>query len=254
MPSQPSTSPCSAAIDLWQELEEATEAPRSVNFELLWSMLEKAIEQLPQAQQLAIAGNAIEQMAEIIRLRSTILISDWEAAHSEAELEAPTIEMALVDAWVRQSMAVDLDAFVEQPKSTRRRSVKVKLAPTDSVAGEVEPAAIVQMLDEMERKQSAADMVRELAGEENVAAWSSIIGQWLQNHALESSISFGELWQQLEMPWVKVWLGLLLGGFELQQSGSFYESEVWIATSCTSLSADGSNSHYEKSTGVGRDF
>ncbi|MBE9010245.1 hypothetical protein IQ250_08510 [Pseudanabaenaceae cyanobacterium LEGE 13415] len=223
MPSQP--------IELWQELEEATEAPRSVNFELLWSMLEKAIEPLPQAQQLAIAGHAIEQMAEIIRLRSTLLISDWEAAHSEVELEAPTIEMALVDAWVRQSMTVNLDAFVEQPKSTRRRSIKVKLAPTDSIVGEVEPAAIVQMLDEMEREQSAADMVRALAGEEDVAAWSAMIHQWLQDQEIGHSIPMHELWQHLEMPWVEVWLGLLLGGFQLQQSGLFYESEVWITPS-----------------------
>lgn len=220
MPSQP--------LELWQELEEATEAPRSVNFELLWSMLEEAIEHLPQAQQLAIAGHAIEQIAEIIRLRSTILISDWEAAHSEAELEAPTIEMALVDAWVRQSMAVNFDAFVEQPKSTRRRSAKVKLAPTDSIVGEVEPAAIVQMLDQMEREQSAAEMVRELAGEEDVAAWSAMIHQWLQDHESKESVSLLELWRQLEMPWVEVWLGSLLGGFELQQTGSFYESEITI--------------------------
>lgn len=220
MPSEP--------LELWQELDEATQAPRFVNFDLLWSMLEDAIEPLPQAQQLAIAGRAIEQMAEIIRLRSTILISEWEAAHSGIEREAPTIEMALVDAWVRQSMAVNLDAFVEQPRSTRRRSVKVKLAPTDSIVGEVEPAAIVQMLDEMEREQSAADIVRALAGEEDVAAWALMIHQWLQENEAEDSISLRELWQQLQVPWVEVWLGLLLGGFELQQSGQFYESDVWI--------------------------
>jgi hypothetical protein len=219
MPSQP--------IELWQELEEATEAPRSVNFELLWSMLEKAIEHLPQAQQLAIAGHAIEQMAEIIRLRSTLLISDWKAAHSEIELEAPTIEMALVDAWVRQSMAVNLDAFVEQPKSTRRRSTKMELAPTDSIVGEVEPSAIAQMLDEMEREQDAANMVRALAGEEDIAAWSALIDQWLQGSDA-GSISLLQLWQQLPMPWVEVWLGVLLGGFELQQSGQFYESDISI--------------------------
>ncbi len=216
-------------IELWQELEEATQSPRSVNFELLWSLLEEAIEHLPQARQLAIAANAIEQMAEIVRLRSTLLISEWEAAHSEVDPEAPTIEMVLVDAWVRQSMAVNLDAFVERPRSTRRRSIKVKLAPTDSIAGEVEPAVIGRMLDEMEQEQNAADMVRELAGEEDVAAWSTRIHQWLQDHATDS-ISLGELWQQLEMPWVEIWLGLLLGGFELQQSGRFYESEVWTST------------------------
>ena len=33
----------SQSVELWQELEEATEAPRSVNFKLLWSLLEEAM-------------------------------------------------------------------------------------------------------------------------------------------------------------------------------------------------------------------
>ncbi|HTL90624.1 MAG TPA: hypothetical protein VL134_14580 [Leptolyngbya sp.] len=218
----------SQSLELWQELEEATQAPRFVNFELLWLMLEEAIKHLPQAQQLAIAGNAIEQMAEIVRLRSTLLIAEWESAQSGIEAEAPTIEIALVDAWVRQSMAVNLDAFVEQPKSTRRRSIKVKLAPTDSVVGEVERGAIIQMIDELEREQNAADMVRSLAGNEDIAAWSAMIHQWLQDQSIAYPISLHELLPHLEMPWVEVWLGLLLGGFQLQQAGQFYESEVWI--------------------------
>lgn len=220
-------------LELWQELEDATQAPRFVNFDLLWSILLKVIQPLPQPQQLAIAGTAIEQMAEIMRLRSTLLISEWETAYAQEDPEAPTIEMAIVDAWVRQSMSVDLDAFVEKPRSTRRRTVKVNLAPTDSVAGEVDPAAIHQMIDEMEKQQSASDMVRELAGEENIAAWSSLLAQWVQEHADESPISLMQLWQQLRMPSVEVWLGLLLGGFDLRQSGPFYESDVWIHNSKT---------------------
>lgn len=225
-------------LELWQELEEATQAPRFVNFDLLWSMLLEVIQPLPQAQQLAIAGHAIEQMAEVIRLRSTLLMSEWEAAYSAEDPEAPTIEMELINAWVRQSMTVDLDTFVEQPRLTRRQSVKVKLAPTDSVVGEVEPAALQKMLDEMEKQKSAADMVRDLAGEEDIAAWSALIREWLQSDSNENSISLFQLWQQMQRPWVEIWLGLLLGGFELRQSGQFYESEVWITASNTHFSTD----------------
>ncbi|MGG6262868.1 hypothetical protein ACQ4M3_29265 [Leptolyngbya sp. AN03gr2] len=225
-------------FELWQELEEATEAPRFVNFELLWSLLERAIAPLPQAQQLRIAGTAIEQMAEIVRLRSTLLISEWEAAHSGVYQEAPTIEMALVDAWVRQSMTVNLEAFMEQPRTSRRRQIKVKLAPTDSIAGEVEPTALVQMVEQIEQEQNAANLVRSLAGEEDIAAWSSRIYQWLLNHPIESAISLQDLWQQLEMPWIEMWLGLLLGGFNLQQSGPFYDSEVWVTDFCGSSTTD----------------
>lgn len=30
------------------------------------------------------------------------------------------------------------------------------------------------------------------------------------------------------MPWVEVWLGVLLGGFELEQRGEFYEGEIFV--------------------------
>ncbi|MBW4444734.1 MAG: hypothetical protein KME10_26760 [Plectolyngbya sp. WJT66-NPBG17] len=65
-----------------------------------------------------------------------------------------------------------------------------------------------------------------------------MISQWLQNHADERSISLLQLWQT-QMPWVEIWLGLLLGGFELHQCGQFYESEVWITAS-----------HYQSTVGV----
>ena len=122
-------------------------------------MLNEAIEHLPQAQQLAIAGRAIEQMAEVIRLRSTLLSSEWESVHIRIDPEAPTVEAIMIEAWVKQLMTVHWDAFIEPPRSARRRTVKVKLAPTDSIVGEVEPGEIVQTLDEMEREQSASTIV-----------------------------------------------------------------------------------------------
>ncbi|MEM9087111.1 MAG: hypothetical protein AAGC93_00005 [Cyanobacteria bacterium P01_F01_bin.53] len=36
---------------------------------------------------------------------------------------------------------------------------------------------------------------------------------------------------QLNMPMVEVWIAALLGGFSLEQRGSFYEThEVWVGT------------------------
>ncbi|WP_223269972.1 hypothetical protein [Nostoc sp. 'Peltigera membranacea cyanobiont' 213] len=37
------------------------------------------------------------------------------------------------------------------------------------------------------------------------------------------------------MPMVEVWLGLLLGGFTLEQRGDFYNSRnIWVKSSLTS--------------------
>ncbi|MBD3887530.1 hypothetical protein IFO70_38970 [Phormidium tenue FACHB-886] len=53
-----------------------------------------------------------------------------------------------------------------------------------------------------------------------------MISEWLQTALLPVSIA--ELSRGLEMPWVKVWLGVLLGGFRLEQRGEFYESPGWV--------------------------
>lgn len=34
--------------------------------------------------------------------------------------------------------------------------------------------------------------------------------------------------RNLSMPWVEVWLGVLLSGFELEQRGEFYQAAIWV--------------------------
>ncbi|MCC5633717.1 hypothetical protein LC613_40565 [Nostoc sphaeroides CHAB 2801] len=44
-----------------------------------------------------------------------------------------------------------------------------------------------------------------------------------------------QLVSDFKMPMVEVWLGLLLGGFTLEQSGNFYHNQnVWVKSSLTS--------------------
>ncbi|MEH2126758.1 hypothetical protein [Nostoc sp.] len=46
-----------------------------------------------------------------------------------------------------------------------------------------------------------------------------------------------KLQQGLKMPMVEVWLGLLLGGFTLEQRGDFYNSRnIWVKTSSINTS------------------
>ncbi|GAP96680.1 hypothetical protein NIES2104_32230 [Leptolyngbya sp. NIES-2104] len=59
-----------------------------------------------------------------------------------------------------------------------------------------------------------------------MAGWTAAILEWLQTALLPVSIA--ELSCSLEMPWVEVWLGVLFGGFQLEQRGELYESPVWV--------------------------
>ncbi|NJM68625.1 MAG: hypothetical protein HC851_24675 [Acaryochloris sp. RU_4_1] len=44
----------------------------------------------------------------------------------------------------------------------------------------------------------------------------------------EGAVSFSELVSGVRLPWVAVWLGVLLGGFRLEQRGGFYEGAIWV--------------------------
>ena len=214
-------------IDLWQELNDALAAPQLANLKRLCELLDWAIAQLPENQQLEVAGQAIEQMVEIYALRFKLLMGVWEEADSISEEVLPVIDLEVLEAWIRQSMAVDLDALVDQPKSKRNRDTQT-LDPTDSVVAVVEPKVVLQMVEQIEAEEQN-QMIRQLAGEEDPLKWSAAIAQWLCTHAVGQPICLVDFYQELEMPLVEVWVGLLLGEFELEQRGGFYELPgIWI--------------------------
>lgn len=98
----------------------------------------------------------------------------------------------------------------------------------------METEAILQMVEQIEAEEQS-QMIRQLAGEENPTRWSAAITQWLHTHAVEQPVSLVDFYQELKMPLVEVWIGLLLGGFELEQRGGFYELPgIWIHSSIRS--------------------
>ncbi|OUL28588.1 hypothetical protein BV375_17845 [Nostoc sp. 106C] len=69
--------------------------------------------------------------------------------------------------------------------------------------------------------------VHKLAGDEDVQEWENAIAYYLGN--IQDEISLPQLQRALKMPLVEVWLGLLLGGFTLEQRGDFYDShKIWV--------------------------
>jgi hypothetical protein len=87
------------------------------------------------------------------------------------------------------------------------------------------------MVDQLEAEDEAAQeqSVLVIAHSEDVVGWTKAIAQWLQT-ALPP-VSIVELSYGLEMPWAEVWLGVLFGGFQLEQRGKFYESPIWVKCS-----------------------
>lgn len=78
------------------------------------------------------------------------------------------------------------------------------------------------------------EQIRELAHGENVENWSRAIAQYLQRFG--STIRLPDLQQALEMPIVELCLGLLLGGYPLEQQGEFYDTQnLWVIDCCIEI-------------------
>lgn len=166
-------------------------------------------------------------MADIHALRFNLLMRLWEEANLPADDALPVLDLEVLEAWIRQSMSVDLDTLVAVPRSSRTRA-KQTCASTDSVVAIVEPAAVLQMVEQMEAQPEPEQMIRQLAGEEDPTAWSEAIVQWLHAYSPARSAQLTDLLCGLHLSWVEVWLGLLLGGFELEQTGEFYSGDILI--------------------------
>ncbi|MHC5897520.1 hypothetical protein [Nostoc sp.] len=130
-------------------------------------------------------------------------------------------------------MHLDLDDLIEAavPQTFKPHGLHQFSHPTesgDSVVELLKKANVLAMIDEV----TSLEDVHKLAGDEDVEKWQSAIAKYLTQ--VKDEISLVKLQRVLQMPLVEVWLGLLLGGFTLEQRGDFYHNEnVWVKSSET---------------------
>lgn len=218
-------------IDLWQSLETATQFPETADVRSLCTALEQTITEQPLAEQLAVAGDVLMQLSEVYAARAELMFSRWERRHNPQE---PVVDLeGCVDLFV-QSLSLDITDLFEEPEPLQYPANRKKktLSQEGSVVGEVDKEALLNWVDQMEQEQplnelQMAEQIRELAHGENVEEWVRAIAQYLQH--LHSNIRLPDLQQALKMSIVELWLGLLLGGYPLEQQGEFYDSQtLWI--------------------------
>ena len=128
------------------------------------------------------------------------------------------------DRYVRQSMMVDLEQFIEVPELPEyEREYNL------TVVHEQSKAEILAEIGELEKidPEVAYQQAIGLAHDEDVSAWGEAISARLDEWG--QPISLLELQGSTGMPLVQVWLALLLNGMTLEQRGDFYQTEqVWI--------------------------
>jgi len=143
-------------LKLWDDLERASAMPETADLDHLWAELEQFISGLPHERQLHTAGKAIEQIAEVFALRSELIFSAWEEAHSD---EGPAVDEDAISGLVRQTMTLDLADLVEEPVAEHRQR-QSHTSSVDSVAGPVDKAVLLEAFEseiELVEAQAQAD-------------------------------------------------------------------------------------------------
>lgn len=216
-------------IPLWEALRDAASDPYEANVPLLLDALDSALPALGEntVLKLNLAAEAIAQIVQIFQERSTLAFEELEASTST---DGPVMPEDAFDRYVRQYMELDFEQFIE-PLPALPRAVPERRGGEEegeSVVGEIDQQALLDALDEQMNahpeltEAEAFNQAMEIAHAEDVGSWVGSIQEWFQQQG-RKKVPLLELQQAIKMPLVQLWLALLLGGYQLEQRGGFYE-------------------------------
>ena len=124
----------------------------------------------------------------------------------------------------RQTQELDFSDLVQRSYQTGDRPNEDKTGE-DSVAGDVAKLSVLDMIDALEDADLKSQALA-VSHAENVSDWVKALAE----QQAESPQRLVDIQQQLQMPLIEVWIAALLGGFPLEQRGSFYQTqEVWVS-------------------------
>ena len=217
-------------LTIWESLTLAANNSVRVDFLGLLADVDESIDLLVPAERLNAAGEAIRRLGEIYADRSAMQLSEIEYLFRPEQEPVMPLDAFVggaslkEDGYVRQSMMVDLEQFIETPELPEyereynmtlvRERLKAEVLAEIGESEEIDP-------------ETAYRAAIALAHDENVSHWGATIA--LKLDEWDRAVTLLELQRATEMPLIQVWLGLLLNGFEIEQRGEFYETEqVWI--------------------------
>lgn len=240
-------------FDLWTALKNASEDPIAAEFPVIWQALEAMMMDLTVGAQLEIAAQTIEQVTDIFQVQAGCL---FEALDASAIREGPTMGADAFDRYVRQSMDIDFEDYLEPiapfPRSPQREIPESQADPTEafySLAQSIDKTELLEVLhqeiqltemqtqlktdsqiylktqEQIQEQIQAATL--SIAHDEDIEAWISAIQTQLR--PLNDPIEFQALLNQINLSWVELWLGLLLGDYTLMRLGDRREAQAFYS-------------------------
>ena len=130
-------------LDLWDVISTARQIPEDANFLMVFELLDLTLVDLDMRSQLRIAGEAVCQIADLFCDRSNSL---FEELHSRAVNGEPIMADDAFDRYVRQSMVVDFDQFIE-PLPSLPRKISEQAKNGNSFVGEIDKDILFQSFE-----------------------------------------------------------------------------------------------------------
>jgi chromatin segregation and condensation protein Rec8/ScpA/Scc1 (kleisin family) len=204
---------------LSQTLSIAQTNPELAQFTFILQLLEEALPSLSTSSGLQLAGDTISTISEIYQKKAFILFSSLETTTSEDLGSEPILDDDLLCGLLRHSLTLNLDDLTDQPSPKTPKKSK-------SLQKTISKEELYQLIDE--KKQEEENW--QVSHEENFSDWQEQIDRYLSNLPTNTNeISLLQLANSIDLPLSALWLTLLLGDYQLEQLGDFYESEsIWI--------------------------
>lgn len=212
-------------LNLWEAIASAAKTPDEANLPKVFELLDLTLIEMDTRSQLRLAGDAVAQITDLFCDRTGLLFENLQA---HVNVDGPVMPDTAFDRYVRQSMVVDFEQFLESLESLPRRTPE-KLKEVNSIVASVAKEVLLQVLEQenLLSAEQELELVLATAHTENVSVWIDAITNCLRSHVLP--ITLLDLLTHLQLPIVEIWLGLLLGNFKLRQRGSFYDlKQIWI--------------------------
>ena len=206
-------------LNLEFALEEAAEVPETVDVLGLWTQFEGELAGLEQRDRLRVAGDILLQLSGLCETKADLLWEDWEDAHNA---DGPVMGGDWLQGVTRQTQELDFSHLVKRSYQAHPNADK---SDEDSVAGDVDKLSVLEMLDELDDTDLESQALA-VSHAENVSDWVKAVA----DKQRDTPQRLVDIQQQLQMPMVEVWIAALLGGFPMEQRGSFYQTqEVWVS-------------------------